>query len=92
MTVPVRRWHLHNRPAAASSCALRFLGRGASWLIGPESERWGLVMLVSQRSVQSFLAFAQHDAYLAGTGHRTAAIQDSRRLPLSEQPLEEGAA
>jgi len=49
------------------------------------------VMLVSQRSVQSFLAFAQHESYLAGIGHRTAAIEDSRLLPLSELPLE-GAA
>ena len=48
-------------------------------------------MLVSQRSVQSFLAFAQHESYLAGIGHRTAAIEDSRLLPLSELPLEESA-
>lgn len=74
-----------------SGGALQFLARGASWLIGPESERWDLVMLVRQRSTQSFMAFAQHEAYLAGIGHRTAAIEDSRLLPLSELPLE-GAA
>lgn len=70
---------------------LRFLGRGGSRLIGPESKRWDLVMQVNQRRVQSFLAFAQHEAYLAGISHRTAAIEDSLLLPLSELPLE-GAA
>jgi hypothetical protein len=70
---------------------LRFLVRGGSRLIGPESKRRDLVMLVSQRRVQSFLAFAQHEACLAGIGHRTAAIEDSLLLPLSELPWE-GAA
>ncbi len=50
--------------------------------------RWDLVMLVSQRRVQFFLAYAQHEAYLAGIDHRTAAIEDSLLLPLSELPLE----
>jgi hypothetical protein len=44
-------------------------------------------MLVRQSSVASFLAFASHDAYLAGLGHRTAALEDSRLLPLSELPF-----
>lgn len=70
---------------------LQFLGQGGPWLIGPEPERWDLVMLVKQRSVHSFLAFAQHEAYLAGIGHRTAAVEDSRLLPLSELSLEHRA-
>jgi hypothetical protein len=70
---------------------LRLLGRGTSWLIGPELERWDLVMLVRQRSAQSFMAFAQHEAYLAGIGHRAAAIEESRLLPLSELPIERAA-
>lgn len=61
---------------------LTFLGEGGKFLIGPESERWDLVMLVRQQSVDSFLAFSTHQAYLAGMGHRTAAIEDSRLLPL----------
>ena len=63
---------------------LTFLGAGGPFLIGPEAERWDLVMLVRQQSVESFLAFSSHQAYLAGIGHRTAAIEDSRLLPLSE--------
>lgn len=63
---------------------LMFLGAGGAFLIGPEAERWDMVMLVRQQSVESFLAFASHKAYLAGIGHRTAAIIDSRLLPLTE--------
>jgi hypothetical protein len=63
---------------------LLFLGAGGPFLIGPEAERWDLAMLVRQTSVQSFLAFASNEAYLAGIGHRTAALEDSRLLPLAE--------
>jgi len=63
---------------------LVFLGSGGKFMIGPEAERWDLVMMVRQSSVESFLAFASHEAYLAGMGHRTAALEDSRLLPLSE--------
>lgn len=63
---------------------LVFLGSGGPFLIGPEAERWDLVMLVRQQSVESFLAFSAHEAYLAGMGHRTAALEDSRLLPLTE--------
>ncbi|MBV8157455.1 MAG: DUF1330 domain-containing protein [Dyella sp.] len=61
-----------------------FLGSGGDFLIGPPDERWDLVMLVRQHSVESFLAFATHQGYLAGMGHRVAALEDSRLLPLSE--------
>ena len=63
---------------------LIFLGEGGAFLIGPEAERWDMVMLVRQQSAESFLTFASHEAYLAGMGHRTAAIEDSRLLPLTE--------
>ena len=64
-----------------------FLGAGGPLLIGPEEARWDMAMLIRQSSVAAFLAFASHDAYLAGLGHRTAAIEDSRLLPLTELPL-----
>jgi len=41
-------------------------------------------MLVKQRSIESFFAFASNSEYLAGIGHRTAAILDSRLLPVVE--------
>ena len=64
-----------------------FLGVGGAFLIGPEDERWDFVMLIRQNSAQSFLAFASHQDYLAGIGHRTAAIEDSRLLPMTELPI-----
>lgn len=66
---------------------LQFLGAGGPCLIGPEAERWDLVMLVRQGSVDSFLAFASHDGYRAGLGHRTAAVEDSRLIPMTPLPL-----
>ncbi|MBS0389381.1 MAG: DUF1330 domain-containing protein [Proteobacteria bacterium] len=64
-----------------------FVGNGARWLIGPETERWDMAMLVRQSSATSFLAFAQNKEYLAGMGHRAAALEDSRLLPLTEWKL-----
>lgn len=59
-----------------------FFGKGGPWLIGPETERWDAVLLVKHPSAAQFLAFAQNEAYLRGAGHRTAALLDSRLLPL----------
>lgn len=64
-----------------------FRGVGGPFLIGPDHERWDMAMLVRQSGVASFLAFASHEAYLAGLGHRRAALEDSRLLPLTELPL-----
>lgn len=63
---------------------LLFLGHGGSFLIGPQNERWDMAMLVRQQDVDAFLAFASHRGYLDGIGHRTAALDDSRLLPLLE--------
>ena len=41
-------------------------------------------MAVRQTSISDFLAFATNDAYLAGLCHRTAALEDSRLIPLVE--------
>jgi hypothetical protein len=61
---------------------LEFIGDGGNYLIGPPDERWDVAMLVRHRSVESFMSFASNEAYLAGMGHRLAAISDSRLLPL----------
>jgi hypothetical protein len=63
---------------------LVFLGKGGKYLIGPQEEQWDLVMLVRQNSVSDFMAFSSNEAYLIGMGHRTAALEDSRLLPLVE--------
>lgn len=86
------RYIRHTLPfLEASGGELLFLGSGGPFLIGPEDETWDMAMLVRQNSVASFLAFASHDAYLAGIGHRSAAIEDSRLLPLSEYHLPDGS-
>lgn len=59
-----------------------FYGRGGPFLIGPGEERWDAAMLVEQSSPDAFVAFASDPEYLAGMGHRTAALEDSRLLPL----------
>jgi hypothetical protein len=62
-------------------------GRGGPFLIGPPDERWDAALLVRQRSVADFIAFASDKEYLAGVGHRTAALEDSRLLPLVEAEI-----
>ena len=64
---------------------LLLLGDGGRFFIGPDDEQWDVVMLVKQNSVESFFAFASNPEYLAGLGHRTAAVLDSRLLPITER-------
>ena len=80
-----RKYIEHTLPLLRESGGdLVFLGKGGKYLIGPQSEQWDLVMLVRQKSLADFMAFASNREYLAGIGHRTAALQDSRLLPLVE--------
>jgi len=67
-----------------SGGTLLFYGRGGNFLIGPSGERWDVAMLVEQSSPEAFMAFASNVDYLAGLGHRTAALEDSRLLPLED--------
>lgn len=71
----------------ASGGSVVFFGTGGYNFVGPASERWDLVMLVRQSSVHDFFAFASNEEYLAGIGHRTAALEDSRLLPVVDRPL-----
>ncbi len=63
---------------------LLFLGEGGQFFIGPHDERWDVVMLVRQSSVERFFAFASDPGCAAGAGHRAAAVMDSRLLPIVE--------
>ncbi len=60
-----------------------FAGSGGAPLIGPTEEHWDLVMLVRYPDVQAFLSFAGDPSYQAVVGHRTAALEDSRLLPIT---------
>jgi len=80
-----QRYLEHTLPLLRESGGdLAFLGKGGKYLIGPQEEQWDLVMLVRQKSLADFMAFASNEEYLAGLGHRTAALKDSRLLPLVE--------
>src|SRR5919202_5925084 len=56
---------------------LVFFGRGGQFLIGPTEERWDAAMLVRQRSVADFMAFAANQEYLEGIGNMVAGLEDS---------------
>lgn len=82
-----RRYMVHTQPfLEASGGEVLFSGAGGIPLIGPIEERWDHVLLVRQRSVEAFMAFASDAGYLAGIGHRIAALEDSRLIPLAPQP------
>lgn len=59
-----------------------FMGLCSDFFIGPSDEKWDFVVLIKQKSLQSFLAFASNPEYLKILGHREAAIVDSRLLPV----------
>ena len=82
-----RLYMTHTLPhLKASGGEILFFGQGGPFLIGSSDERWDAAMLVRQSSVESFVAFASNQEYLNGIGHRLAALEDSRLLPLVEEP------
>jgi|TARA_R100000049_G_C1954986_1_gene107629 uncharacterized protein (DUF1330 family) len=66
----------------ASGGELLFAGKADAFLIGPQDEVWDFAMLVKQASKASFMGFASDPEAQRVTRHRTAAICDSRLLPL----------
>ena len=60
-----------------------FHGTGGEYLIGPVGSGWDSVLLILQSNLESFMSFASDQAYLKGVGHRTAALEDSRLLPIT---------
>jgi uncharacterized protein (DUF1330 family) len=71
----------------ASGGKILFIGEGSAFLIGPANEHWDAVLLIRQNSVNSFLAFESNQEYMKGIGHRTAALEDSRLLPIVENKM-----
>jgi hypothetical protein len=78
-----QRYIDHTEPfLTASGGSVLLLGTGGHNFIGPLDERWDIAMVVQQASLHDFFAFAGNEGYLAGLGHRVAAVEDSRLLPL----------
>jgi len=61
---------------------IMLLGKSEHFFIGPMEEKWNLVMIIKQKSLDSFLSFASDPHYQVVIGHREAAIDDSRLLPI----------
>jgi uncharacterized protein (DUF1330 family) len=57
-------------------------GPAAPSVIGPETEAWDLVLLVAYPKAQAFINMIQDPDYQAIVYHRTAAIADSRLIPM----------
>ena len=80
-----QRYVEHTLPfLSRSGGEILFMGEGGNFLIGPANEYWDAVLLIKQNSVNSFLAFESDMEYMKGIGHRTAALADSRLLPIVE--------
>lgn len=58
------------------------LAKAGEFFIGPSDEYWDAVMLVKQKSIASFMSFAENQECMKGNLHRTAALLDSRLLPM----------
>ncbi|WP_417548546.1 DUF1330 domain-containing protein [Marinobacter segnicrescens] len=59
-------------------------GTPTGTLIGPEEEQWDEVLLVRYPSLDAFLAMIDSPEYKSIVHHRTAAIDDSRLVPMLE--------
>ena len=80
------RYAAHTLPfLRAAGGEVVFQGTGGPYLIGPDTDRWDLVLLVRHQSAQAFLSFASNRDYAAGLGHRVAALEDSRLLPMVDE-------
>ena len=81
------RYTAHTLPFLEDSGGeVLFQGEAGRYLIGPAEGRWDLVLLVRHQNARVFLGFARNPDYLAGLGHRTAALEDSRLLPIVQTP------
>lgn len=67
---------------------LLLVANAANFFVGPENEGWDKVMLVEQKSVKDFFAFAQNKDYKKVLAHRQASVDDSRLLPLWDLTME----
>lgn len=80
-----RRYMAHTTPyLAESGGGMMLMAAGGKNLIGPADEQWDVAMIIRQRSLADFMAFTSNPGFMAGMGHRKAALLDSRLLPMVE--------
>lgn len=66
---------------ARAGGAMEYLAPCGPTVIGPPGERWDTIVLVRYPNPGAFLAMVTTPEYQAITGHRTAALADSRLVP-----------
>jgi hypothetical protein len=80
-----RKYMVHTTPyLLESGGSMMLMAQGGKNLIGPADEQWDVAMIIRQRSLADFMAFASNPGFMAGMGHRKAALLDSRLLPMLE--------
>ena len=80
-----RKYMTHTTPyLVESGGSMMLMAEAGKNLIGPADEQWDVAMIIRQRSLADFMAFASNPGFMAGLGHRKAALLDSRLLPMLE--------
>ena len=80
-----QRYMAHTTPfLMESGGSMMMMAEGGKNLIGPADEQWDVAMIIRQRSLADFMAFSSNPGFMAGMGHRKAALLDSRLLPMVE--------
>lgn len=74
------------RTLAAIGAGVVFAGKTAAALIGPVGECWHQIFLVQYPSPQAFRDMLAMPQYQAAVRHRTAALEDSRLVPITPYP------
>ncbi len=65
----------------AAGASVQYLGACGSTVIGPADEQWDAIILVRYPSPAAFIGMVTTPEYQALSGHRTAALADSRLVP-----------
>jgi uncharacterized protein (DUF1330 family) len=66
---------------AEAGAKIEYLGACGPTLIGPTGEQWDSIILVRYPNPAAFLGMVTKPEYVALSGHRTAALADSRLIP-----------
>ncbi len=65
-----------------------YSGKSEAAVIGPVDEKWDEVLLVEYPSIAAFQEMGFSDEYRSVTYHRTAALEDSRLIPIIGRRIE----
>lgn len=72
------------QPLAQVGGEVAMTGQAGNFLIGPLDEQWDGLVIIRFPGVAAFVSFTSSADYAKASVHRTAAVEDSRLLPLEE--------